>query len=296
MAIEPPTRLRPTRRAGPPPRRPPPTRPRCSTPPPRSAPSRPRTPTGCWTTSSPTPAVPACRGPTSAPGSACPSRPPGNASPTRPRPLCCPSPADPHRGCRPAWTRPASEARTDGAAEIGTQHLLAGLLAEGVAAAILERLGVHADAIRSTRRTDCSAHPPTRRATASRRCRPRRPARWTPPRTTRQPTPPAAPTRGPHRTPARRARARPGQPGPARPQRAGRRHRRHQTRTAVPHHRQPDPTRPLVETPPRRAHTAAPSAARTSDPDQLVNGPGVTICRACVALAAEILATRQPGR
>src|SRR3954447_6740076 len=42
------------------------------------------------------------------------------------------------------------EARSDGTAEIGTQHLLAGLLAEGVAAAILQHLGVHADAIRNS--------------------------------------------------------------------------------------------------------------------------------------------------
>jgi ATP-dependent Clp protease ATP-binding subunit ClpA len=41
------------------------------------------------------------------------------------------------------------EAQADGAGEIGTQHLLAGLLAEGVAAAILERLGVHPDGIRA---------------------------------------------------------------------------------------------------------------------------------------------------
>src|SRR6266508_4793019 len=40
-------------------------------------------------------------------------------------------------------------AQADGAVEVGTQHLLAGLLAEGVAAAILERLGVHAAAIRA---------------------------------------------------------------------------------------------------------------------------------------------------
>jgi hypothetical protein len=40
------------------------------------------------------------------------------------------------------------EARADGAAEIGTQHLLAGLFTEGVAAAILERVGVHAHATR----------------------------------------------------------------------------------------------------------------------------------------------------
>jgi hypothetical protein len=41
------------------------------------------------------------------------------------------------------------EAQGDGAEEIDTQHLLAGLLAEGVAAAILERLGVHPDGIRA---------------------------------------------------------------------------------------------------------------------------------------------------
>jgi hypothetical protein len=46
--------------------------------------------------------------------------------------------------------RAGQEARDAGAAEIGTHHLLVGLLAEGVAAAILERLGVHADAIRTS--------------------------------------------------------------------------------------------------------------------------------------------------
>jgi hypothetical protein len=46
--------------------------------------------------------------------------------------------------------RAGQQARTAGAAEIGTHHLLAGLLAEGVAAAILERLGVHADAVRAS--------------------------------------------------------------------------------------------------------------------------------------------------
>lgn len=43
----------------------------------------------------------------------------------------------------------AEEARTDGAAEVGTHHLLIGLMAQGVAAAILERLGVRADALRT---------------------------------------------------------------------------------------------------------------------------------------------------
>jgi len=42
------------------------------------------------------------------------------------------------------------EAQVDGSTEVGTHHLLAGLLAEGVAAAILEKLGVTADAIRDS--------------------------------------------------------------------------------------------------------------------------------------------------
>jgi hypothetical protein len=41
-------------------------------------------------------------------------------------------------------------ARAEGAAEIGTQHLLAGLMAEGVGAAILESLQVSPEAIRSS--------------------------------------------------------------------------------------------------------------------------------------------------
>jgi ATP-dependent Clp protease ATP-binding subunit ClpA len=41
-------------------------------------------------------------------------------------------------------------AQADGSAEVGTHHLLAGLLAEGVAAAILEKLGVTAEAIRDS--------------------------------------------------------------------------------------------------------------------------------------------------
>ena len=38
-------------------------------------------------------------------------------------------------------------AQTAGAAQIGAEHLLAGLLADGVAASILDKLGVTADAI-----------------------------------------------------------------------------------------------------------------------------------------------------
>jgi len=46
--------------------------------------------------------------------------------------------------------RAEREAQADGSSEIGTQHLLAGLLAEGVAAAILEKLGVTVEAIRDS--------------------------------------------------------------------------------------------------------------------------------------------------
>ncbi len=45
--------------------------------------------------------------------------------------------------------RAGQHAQADGAAEIGTHHLLAGLLAEGVAAAILERVHVTAEAVRA---------------------------------------------------------------------------------------------------------------------------------------------------
>ena len=44
------------------------------------------------------------------------------------------------------------EAAADGAAELGTHHLLIGLFHEGVAAAVLEELGVRADAVRAAAR------------------------------------------------------------------------------------------------------------------------------------------------
>jgi len=44
------------------------------------------------------------------------------------------------------------EAAADGAVETGTHHLLTGLFEEGVAAAILERLGVRAEAVRAAAR------------------------------------------------------------------------------------------------------------------------------------------------
>jgi ClpX C4-type zinc finger/Clp amino terminal domain, pathogenicity island component len=44
------------------------------------------------------------------------------------------------------------EAAADGAAEVGTEHQLIGLFHEGVAAAVLEELGVRADAVRAAAR------------------------------------------------------------------------------------------------------------------------------------------------
>ena len=55
----------------------------------------------------------------------------------------------PAGGCLEAARR---EAAADGAAEVGTHHLLIGLFHEGVAAAILEELGVRADAVRAAAR------------------------------------------------------------------------------------------------------------------------------------------------
>lgn len=51
---------------------------------------------------------------------------------------------------RTCLERAGQEARAEGADQVGTQHLLSGLLAEGVSAAILERLDVTPDAIRAS--------------------------------------------------------------------------------------------------------------------------------------------------
>src|SRR5215470_8003364 len=55
----------------------------------------------------------------------------------------------PAAGCLEAARR---ETVADGAAEVGTEHQLIGLFHEGVAAAILEALGVRADAVRTAAR------------------------------------------------------------------------------------------------------------------------------------------------
>ncbi len=55
----------------------------------------------------------------------------------------------PGGGCLEAARR---EAAADGAAEVGTHHQLIGLFHEGVAAAVLEELGVRADSVRAAAR------------------------------------------------------------------------------------------------------------------------------------------------
>jgi hypothetical protein len=65
----------------------------------------------------------------------------------RTQPLVLPGAAEPNSRLKACLDRAGAVAGADGAAEIGTHHLLAGLLAEGVAAAILERLGVTIEAI-----------------------------------------------------------------------------------------------------------------------------------------------------
>ena len=55
----------------------------------------------------------------------------------------------PAAGCLEAARR---EAAADGVAEVGTHHQLIGLFHEGVAAAVLEELGVRADAVRAAAR------------------------------------------------------------------------------------------------------------------------------------------------
>jgi ATP-dependent Clp protease ATP-binding subunit ClpA len=68
----------------------------------------------------------------------------------RTQPLILGGAAQPAPRLQACLDRAGTEARQDGAAEIGTHHLLGGLLAEGVAAAILERLGVTAEGIRDS--------------------------------------------------------------------------------------------------------------------------------------------------
>jgi hypothetical protein len=187
------------------------------------------------------------------------------------------------------------EARTDGANEVGTHHLLAGLLADGVAAAILERLGVHPEAIRaashrlfgppadpqadqtppmSTEATcalDAAAHNAAVNASGN--------------------APPEVRTE--HLLavlaldPGGRARRVLGDLGVD----ISAIKRELQCYITV------NPTRPArwwKRRPPAQ-HGCSFCGQPSPAAGQLVNGPGVTICGACVALAREILDRRQPA-
>ena len=72
----------------------------------------------------------------------------GDPRPRAPKAWTCRLSA-PCGGCLEAAGR---EAAADGAAEVGTHHQLIGLFREGVAAAVLEELGVRADAVRAAAR------------------------------------------------------------------------------------------------------------------------------------------------
>jgi hypothetical protein len=196
---------------------------------------------------------------------------------------------------RACLDRAGEEARIDGAVEIGTQHLLAGLLAEGVAAAILERLGVHADAIRTA--SHALFGPP---ADA--------PAADTPPRSTEATR--ALDAAAHHAT----VNAVSGGEAPEvrtehllvvlafDPGSRARRVLNHlgvdiaAIKRELQCHVAVNPTRPArwwKRRPP--APRACTFCGRTSpNGEHLVNGPGVAICGSCVALAADILRTRQP--
>lgn len=183
------------------------------------------------------------------------------------------------------------EARADGMAAIGTHHLLAGLLTEGVAAAILERLGVHSEQIR----------------TASHRL-------FGPPAETPGNDIPPMSTEAicALDTAAQHAAANAGDTAPPEVRTEhllavlaldpGSRARRvlnelnvdiAALKRELQCHISVGPARPARWW--KRRPIAAQSCSfcgRTSEPGQLVNGPGVTICRRCVTLAADILATR----
>jgi len=187
-----------------------------------------------------------------------------------------------------------AQARADGAAEIGTQHLLAGLLTEGVAAAILERVGVHTPAIRD----------------ASHRL-------FSPPGPTGTETPPMS-TEATCALDAAAHLAATNTPPDSRPAEVrtehllavltldpGSRARRvlndlgtdiAAIKRELQCHLTLTPARPARWWK-RRPHTPPGcSFCGRADigPGELVHGPGVAICRACIVLATDILHTRQP--
>ncbi|GAA4474293.1 ClpX C4-type zinc finger protein [Phytohabitans houttuyneae] len=185
----------------------------------------------------------------------------------------------------------AQEARAHGTDEIGTHHLLAGLLTEGVAAAILERLGVHAEQIRTAAHNLFGPPTPTPsdntpRMSTEATCALDIAAQHAAANTTGT-TPPEVRTE--HLLAALAL-----DPG-------GRARRvlneLHVDIAAIKRelqcHISVNLTRPARWWKRRSTGHACSFCGRPSTPDQLVNGPGIAICRPCVALATEILAARQ---
>jgi hypothetical protein len=185
----------------------------------------------------------------------------------------------------------AQEARADGADEIGTHHLLAGLLTEGVAAAILEHLGIHAEQIRTASHDLFGPPAPTARddippMSTEATCALNTAAQNAAANTTDTTPPEVRPEHllavlaldpGSH---ARRV--------------------LNQLQVDIAAIKRElqcyisvNPARPARWWKRRPAGHTCSFCGRTSLPDQLVNGPGIAICRPCVALATEILATRQ---
>ena len=185
----------------------------------------------------------------------------------------------------------ATEARTDGADEIGTHHLLAGLLAEGVAAAILERVGVHAEQIRIASHDLFGPPAATLRADVPTMSSEATCALDTAAQNAAADTTSTAP---PEIRPEHLLAVLALDPG----SRARRVLNELQIDIAAIKrellcHIAVNPTRPARWWKRRAPGHACSFCGRTSTPDMLVNGPGVAICRPCVALATEILATRQ---
>ena len=184
----------------------------------------------------------------------------------------------------------AQQARTDGVDEIGTHHLLAGLLTEGVAAAILERLGVHPEQIRT------ASHrlfgPPAET-----------PGDGLPPMSTEATCAldTAAQNAAANTTDTTPPEVRPEHLLAVLALDPGSRARRVLNElqvdiAAIKRELQcyitVNPPRPPPWWERRPTGHACSFCGRTSTPDQLVNGPGVVICRPCVTLATEILARK----
>jgi ATP-dependent Clp protease ATP-binding subunit ClpA len=185
----------------------------------------------------------------------------------------------------------AREAQAGGADEIGTHHLLAGLLAEGVAAAVLEGVGAHAEQIRTASQGLFGPPAPTRRDR-------------TPPMSTEAicALDAAAQNAAAHSACTTPPEVRPEHLLAVLALDPGSRARRvlnelHVDIAAVKRELQcyiaVSPTRPARWWKRRPPGHACSFCGRTSTPDEIVNGPGIAICRPCVSLATEILAGRQ---